>query len=200
MSTFDYAQFYSLSDPFGTQALRLARHASSKWLDGKMAVKLANGGTVQYNRELKLCSRSGRRPLPFLWTEFPPIVCISNRVTDLFQKNRITGWSTYPVTITDRDEQPLLDYFGFAVNGRAGNFKRELSTVTKIEHPWGSVVDVYMGFFFNPTDWDGSDIFRLSGKIVVTQKVQQLLRKERISNVEFTSLIDIETPLYMVNE
>ncbi len=197
MSTFDYSQFYQMSDPFYKQALRLARHKDSKWLDGETAIKLANGEPVQVNQTILLSAQSGKRPLPILWTEFPPLMCISKRLVDLFNVNQVTGWSAYPVKVTDLDDKPLNNYVGFAVTGRAGQFNQDLSAIVRKEYSWGSIEDVYMGFYFDSESWDGSDIFQVSGEIIVTRKVQQLLKRKKIINVKLTPLTEVETPTFL---
>jgi hypothetical protein len=195
MSAFNYREFFELRDSFSTQALRLERRDDSKWLDMETAIKLANGELKETQEVLRLQPFSGSRPMPFLWSGFTPLCCISKRVVSLLQDNQITGWSTYPVEVFDRDGDLLPDYVGFAVTGRAGDFQRDLSPIITVTHPWGSSVKMYKGLYFNPLEWDGTDIFLVGGSTIITRKVQKLFKKEKVSNIRLTPIMEVELPV-----
>lgn len=93
----------------------------------------------------------------------------------------------------------LPEYFGFAVTGRGGESKRDRSeVVTKPPPvPGGKPYQVYKGLYFDESQWDGSDIFLVDAKIVVTKAVRDAFKQSKISNVLFTCLIDVETDVLL---
>lgn len=197
-STFNYKQFYKLSDPFGKQALRLRLSEDSKWLDFATAVKLANGELSHTERVIQLVGYSGQKPMSLLWSGFSPVCCISEQTIALLTEESLTGWATYPVEVYDRDGQKLPNYAGLAITGRGGQAKPEMSSLEVIQPPWkDSTIEVYRGFYFDPDAWDGADIFLVSGGTVVTDKVRKAFKKAKVNNVRFTNLTEVETNPYL---
>ncbi|MBK7911438.1 hypothetical protein [Candidatus Pollutiaquabacter sp.] len=101
---------------------------------------------------------------------------ISKKMKNLLDSNNITGWRCFPIVIENSKEE----YFGFQNTGIAG-------PITNLE-----AVNNYETEFreFDITTWDGSDIFNLDGSLfnVCTERVIDLLQKERVSNLEIAYL------------
>jgi len=153
-------------------------------------------GKFKPEHPLRLSAYQGGQATDFLWTAFPPLVCISSRVVELLTEHRITGWATYPVEVYGREGEPLPGYHGFSVTGP--ECKRDRSRSQIIEKPppspRGQSYQVYKGLYFDESQWDGSDIFlvRPFGGIVVTEKVYKLFKRNRVSNVRLIPLPKVE--------
>jgi hypothetical protein len=141
----------------------------------------------------------GRQATDFVWCSLTPVVVISERVVELLQQHRFTGWATYPVEVYGRQGEPLHGYLGLAIIGRAGKQDRSRSTIiTKpAPVPGGKSYQVYKGFYFDESQWDGSDIFLADGLKIITLPVQKAFRRTKVSNVRFTPLMDVEIDVYL---
>lgn len=193
-ATLDFSRFYELYDPLATRPLRLSVLKYSKWITSDLTWELFRG-RVSLEQPLTLGIHSGGQLSHFLWSSFPPIVCISTYVVELLRANGVTGWATYPVEVYGRKGEPLPGYHGFAVTGRECRRDRSRSqVVTKQAVPGGEPFEVYKGLYFYEEDWDGSDIFRVSssGGTIVTEKVYKSLKRAKVTNVRLTPLPEIE--------
>lgn len=201
MSTFpslDYSELFRLYDPLANRPLRLTTEEDSDWLSLEQAAALLKG-ELKLQHPLKLKGYMGGQPTDFLWSSLASLVIISQRVIELLKSHAFTGWSAYPVEVYDRKGEPLLDYSGLAITGRAGKQDRSRSTIiTKpAPVPGGKPYQVYKGFYFDERQWDGSDIFLVDSFKVVTQRVQRAFERAKVSNVRFTTLVDVEIDVYL---
>jgi hypothetical protein len=126
-------------------------------------------------------------PSDFIWTTIVSPLIVSARVIALLQDSAVSGWSSYPVEVLNRDGEVLEGYAGLSIIGRCGRMEFERSLEVPKEYPAGTF-PVYKGLFFPPESWDGSDFFMPSdGTLYVfaVDRVQKLFRKARITNVAF---------------
>jgi hypothetical protein len=198
-TSLDFSRFYELSDPLATRPLRLSVLKYSSWVSNDYAWDLFKG-RVSLDRPLKLGIHSGGQLSHFLWSSFPPVVCISTYVVELLRANGVTGWSTYPVEVYGRKGEPLPGYHGFAVTGNECRRDRSRSQIlTRQAVPGGEPFKVYKGLYFYEEDWDGSDIFRVSnsGGTIVTEKVKKIFKQAKIKNVRLTPLPEVERDVYL---
>lgn len=191
-TSFDYSGFFKFDDPLGNRALRLEPQ-NDDWLTVKMSYRLANG-EEQPPQPACLKGYMGGIPYDVLWSGLVSILCVSYRVIDLLLENKFTGWGTYPVDVYDRNGKPLPRYYGFAVRSYAGREDISLSEV--ITKPasvarWGTR-KVRRGLYFDPKKWDGSDFFRVGGKIVVTKQARDSMKRAKVANVNLIPLPEVE--------
>lgn len=134
----------------------------------------------------------GKVPSDFVGTTLATPVMISQRVVDLMQAERFTGWVTSPCRVFGRGGEQY-DYHLLGITGRCGPMRYERSEVFRKMLP-GGPTNYLRGMYFDPETWDGSDFF-LAGKTVVkivTKRVQQAFRKHKIRNVEMAPLTEVE--------
>ena len=192
---FDFNKFYEFEDPFATRPFRLRTAPESKKLSVEDVYALAHG-RLRLDSPIKLVASSGGQATDFLWSELPPLVCISSRVVDLLTTNDCTGWSTYPVEVYDRQGNLLPGYHGFVVTGP--ECRRDKSRSEIVEKPppapRGRSYKVYKGLYFDEHCWDGSDFFWVVpfGGRIISEKVYRLFRKHKVRNIELTPLLDVE--------
>ena len=192
-----YTGLYQLHDPLANRPFRLDP-IDEDWIHKLDACALFQG-KFQPVKPVTLKAAMGGQATDFLWSRLPPLVCVSERVIALLNKYKFSGWSTYPVKVYDRKNNYLDGYYGFAVTSSVGEDKKDIDIsrsqiVTKPPIvPGGKSYMVYKGLYFDESKWDGSDIFRLIGYIIVTSQVREMFKKEKITNVRFDSLIDHES-------
>jgi len=101
---------------------------------------------------------------------------ISERFKNLLEENKVTGWDCYPIIIEGVD----LKYYGFQVIGRAGIIREYDEDGDR----------VYGTTYVDVNTWDGSDIFCIGDTAikVISPKIEELLLKNKITNVEIDDL------------
>ncbi|MEW6179160.1 MAG: DUF1629 domain-containing protein [Chloroflexota bacterium] len=198
LAILDYNKLYRLDDPLASRPLRLSDEGYSDWLTKGQAIELFRG-RLKLDTPLRLGAYRGGQATDFLWSGLTPLVCISERVSELLRMNKITGWTTYPVEVYGRRGEPLPGYHGFAVTGNECRRDRSRSQIlTRQAVPGGEPFKVYKGLYFYEEDWDGSDIFLIRNHgIVVTQKVHNLLKKSKVTNVQLIPLVEVEIDVYL---
>jgi hypothetical protein len=198
MSTLTYPEnqtFYRLDDPLGNRAMRLTVRGFSDWVSTEYAFKLFYGKILPEQVIRFGVYMGGSQTTDFLWSDLSPLFCISERIVTCFKENGITGWQTYPVEVFGRKGEALPGYHGFSIVGAECRRDRSRSKiVTRQAVPGGMPFEVYQGLFFHQEDWDGSDIFTISGfgGKVMTEKVCHILKKIKATNLGLIPLAEVE--------
>jgi len=192
------SSFYRLKDPMGTKAIRLTTRGISDWITDEYAYALFRG-YEEPEKAICLQGYMGSQITDFIFAGYVFIKLFSDKTLEIFEKNKITGWKTYPVEVHDRDGNLLPGYHGFSVIGKECRRDRSRSQIiTKQAVPGGEPFEVYKGLYFFEEDWDGSDIFLVQNNmIVVTEKVRNLFKKNKVTNVKFIPLEEIELDVYL---
>ncbi len=188
----DYSKLFKFNDPLANQPLRLSPKQDCIHSDevGKLFC-----GEWQPLEPIVLKAVIGGAPFDFLWTTFPPLVCISQRVVDLLLDNRFTGWVVYPVEVYGRKGEPIHGYHGFAVKSYAGEQDLSRSQIITKQPTIGvgRAYDVYNRLYFDESKWDGSDIFRVYyARKIMTHRIRAVFKKAKVTNVRFTPLTEYE--------
>jgi len=137
--------------------------------------------------------------MDILWSTYPPIVCISQRLVDILKNNNFTGWTTYQVKVFDKQGNSLPGYYGLSITSSVGRRDFSLSQIVlKPISSHGKPTEVHRGLYFKKERWDGSDIFRIEDSHkIMTKKVKEVLVREKIRNILLTPLAEYETPTFM---
>ena len=192
----DYRKFYEFRDPIASRPLRLSpdEQVYVEWLTRDRARQLSKG-KLELTKPLRLDAYMGGQATEVLWSGMVALVCISPRVQTILQEHLVTGWVTYPVAVYDRNGEHLPGYHGLAVTGAECDLDHSRSQIIDkpAPTPTGREYQVYRGLYFPEDQWDGADMFWIHGfGTAVTDKVYRLFRKEKIANVRFTSLPNVE--------
>lgn len=187
----DFSRFFYLTDPGATRPLRLGLAGEHSSIPDWFA--LARGKS-QPSHPVQFRRHSGAALADFIWTAAPPLLCVSERVPAILREHDVKGWGTYDVTITDRNNQPVPGYCGFAVHSFAGNLDFSSSQIVTVPPriPTGKAIEHYIGFTFDLTRWDGSDIFYVDGFMIVTDKVKTIFKRNHVTNVRLIPIFDVE--------
>ncbi len=196
-----FDHIFSLHDPLSNQPLR------GKFETNIDCLALTRGETSVTEEIRIIWEMGGAIPSDFIWTTSAHPVIAHRRILDLLRENGITGWSTYPVIVTDKAGHFHPDYEGLMINGRCGPVDLSRSVVVLSKYPAGWFPH-FCGHYFTEDSWDGSDIFMeradSSGKVTarcfVTEKVQQVFKRENIENVRLDCLADksVMTSIYEI--
>lgn len=136
-----------------------------------------------------------KKPGDVIWTTYYSVpLLVSERVIRMLRDEGFKGWRTYEVDLRGNDDAPILGYYGLAVHGRCGPIDNAKSVQVPKQYP-GGVFPVWKGLYFDPTTWDGSDIFMPEGRKgskFVAEGVKQAFEKAKVKNVLFTALDEVE--------
>ena len=138
----------------------------------------------------------GTKPNDFIWPSIVGPKIVSAGVIDALIAGNITGWSSYPVTVWNRDGTIIDGCAGLSITGRCGPIEGHRSIPEPKQFP-GGVFTVYRGLYFDSASWDGSDLFLSSdGRLFVfaVQKVRDLFQKVGIKGVAFDPLDSVILP------
>lgn len=136
----------------------------------------------------------GSEPSDFLWTTSVDAKAVHQRVIDLLDSLGATGWTTYPVTVSNKRGEILDGYQGLSITGRCGPRDLGRSVIDLFQLP-GGWFPRFRGFFFDEESWDGSDLFmaELHRTMLLTERVATALDTATIQNVRLTRLSETET-------
>ena len=187
----DFSTLFLIEDPENDQAIFLNTRKGTK-LTRKQGTELFYGEWKPVD-PIVFEIESGVQTTDFIWTEFPWLKCVSERVIDLLRTNNISGWSTFPIELRAKNGQIVPGYHGFTVLPFVGPMDLSRSQVVISPLPSGKPRKMYKGLFFDENKWDGSDFIRIQAAFTaVTERVKRLFLKNGVSNIMLTSLSEVE--------
>jgi hypothetical protein len=139
----------------------------------------------------------------FLQTGTAVFYLISQKMKAVLEKNNLTGWKVFPVTILDSEDKEIKGYYGFSITGRAGSIDFTQSEIfNKNLVPNGPKLKYYKGFQISSDQWDGSDFFLSKNYygIMVSQKAALVLQKNEITNIVPQDISEFEMMDLIVNQ
>jgi hypothetical protein len=142
---------------------------------------------------------NGKKMTDILETGYPSLFIVSNKLIALLEENHFTGWKIYPIKLLDKKENEIKGYYGFSVIGICGPLSYKDSTIiVKRVVPGGPLCKFYKGVSIGLGEWDGSDFFipKNTIKIVITKKVADTLKSNKISNIDLTNLAEQEKLIF----
>lgn len=128
---------------------------------------------------------------------------ISDRFKSILEQNNLTGWKTFPIKLYDKKGDEILGYSGFSIIGRCGPISYEnAEIIEKRRVPNGPLVKRYKGENIDEDRWDGSDFFMPpeTFQMFITKKAADILKKEKITNLEMKNTVDIEIDVDIIKE
>jgi len=173
------------------------RFGRATWDDSmEMEYHIHRDGTSRvivrcHRQPLVIVMPSAKAVADFVWTWFLECL-VSERVIRLFQDQRLSGFNTRPVTISrfrrrSKDNIGLQRLLELEVYGQGGpphpdSGSKPLPEVDSLGlRRYSSYKN---GLLVDEDTWDGNDFFKIEGwqKIIVTERVKELIESERLSN------------------
>ncbi len=189
--------FYKLSSKLSSSTFQ-AHPVGVKTKEGGIGdyEKLTLGDYSNITFPIVFKQEYGSRLEDILDTGTAILFLISDKMKTILEDNKITGWKIFPIRVYDKGENEVEGYHGLSITGRCGpvNYnKSEVIIKSLIEG--GEKSRYYKGFYAGLDDWDGSDIFLSRGlfSIIVTQRVREIVKKEKLTNARFENLSEVET-------
>jgi hypothetical protein len=177
----------------------LGESGSSKAFRGRMAVETDGFGLVRaevhpVHPVTVEWAMGSAEPGEVIWATHAVPIIIADSVVQLLRTRGFTGWSLYPVSVQNKQKEPVPAYSGLAVTGRCGDLEHSMSAEVPRIFP-GGIFPVWKGLFFDPASWDGSDFFMPTqrfGFVFVVEEVKRAFERAKIRNVTFTPLDQFE--------
>jgi hypothetical protein len=139
--------------------------------------------------------QSGKKIEDIIDTGWAGLYLISDRLKQIMENERLSGWKTFPVRVYDKNGSEIEKYHGFSITGRCGPVDINKSNIVEKQIiPDGPFVKYYRGLYVGLDKWDGSDFFipeKYYGTIM-TERAAVVLKKNRVTNLRIKNLMDID--------
>jgi hypothetical protein len=149
----DFADLFRLSDPVANKPYRGEIDMTSE-----EAWSVSRAEHIPSNRPIVRWAMGGSTPTDVMWTTLAAPLIISSRVTDVLKTGGFSGWDVFPVTVYDKREIEVPNYFILAIKGRCNPVELSRSEVVLREYPGGWFPE-FKGAYFQEESWDRSDLF-----------------------------------------
>ena len=196
-----FQHLYLVHDPVSNRPLR------GRFDTDLDACAITSGEVVPTHPIPVRWAMGGAAPSDAIWTTSAHPIIVHSRVVDLLRENDLTGWRTYPVSVTDKKGKLHQAYSGLVITGRCGHVDLTRSVVVLSEYPAGWFPH-FLGHYFEEDSWDGFDLFmehpdtqgHRNSRIYVTELVRQVFRRAKVRNVELERLteVTVNTSIYEV--
>jgi hypothetical protein len=166
-----------------------------KYMGLAPSIRLLIGNYENFTFPLIFKHNKKHKPLDILDTGTATLHLISEKMKTILEENKLTGWGTFPIKLLDNKENEIYGYHGFSVSGRCGEINYNNSEILyKPYFEGGPICKFYKGWQFDLDQWDGSDFFipKHIFTIIVTNKIEKILKTNKISNFRLTKLMDDE--------
>jgi hypothetical protein len=186
----DNSKFYS----FGTTFSQTPVYLNNEDIGWDKCLELIVGNYSNIILPLQVKQTSGKKWTDIL-TKSVSLHYVSDKFVNLLKENNITGWQTFPLSITDKQGNKVEGYSGFSIMGKAGKIDHSQSKIIEKQFaPNCPIVKYYKGLYFDIEKWDGSDFFILEDtiKIIVTEKVYKIIKGNKLTNFRLENLMDYE--------
>lgn len=132
----------------------------------------------------------------WMGTGWPAFSLVSQRFVTALREGSFTGWKSYAAEVHRKNGKLIEGYEVLIVTGRCGplDHSKEKKVRKPPPVPQGQAYDAWIGMYFDPESWDGSDLFTPEGTTVtvVTEPVKSALERVGITNVHFKPLTEFE--------
>lgn len=160
--------------------------------------RLVKGNYISLEFPIVFNYSEGKKFNDILDTGYVSLFLISDRLKNILEDNKFTGWRTYPIIFYDKKGNEIKGYHGFSVTGRSGPINYENSKITKKQDSKDSpIYECSKGYAIDENTWDGSDFFLPENTtgISVPESVVKVLKPNKITNLNLWPFEDIEIPV-----
>lgn len=191
-------QFYWLEDCIPAITVQLNLEDSYFKQHGYVEKRLLVGDYEGIKFPAVFIHYRGRRWEDILGVGWPPLYVISENIKNIFEKNNLTGWKTFPVEVLNKRKKKVEGYYGMSITGKCGpvdDSKSEIVPYTQSRYVLGE--KAYKGYYIGLDKWDGSDFFIPEGDcwLIGSQKVTDVFKENQIKRLKPVNLADVERRL-----
>ena len=189
--------FYS----FGSKLVSSTVQVHENVLNSDKANNLIRGKYDGISFPVVFKQEYGNKLHDILDTGWASLYLISDKMKAALEENDLTGWKVFVVKVLDKQDREINGYHGLSITGRCGKINYNKSEIVeKRLVPNGPLVKYYKGLHIGLEEWDGTDFF-LPEKtlwIIVTKTAAEALIKNKLTNIKFENLPEIEMDYYTV--
>lgn len=138
----------------------------------------------------------GNKLQDILDTGWASLYLISDKMKAALEENALTGWKAFAVKVLGKQGQEISGYHGLSITGRCGKINYNKSEIIeKRLVPNGPLVKYYKGLHIGLDEWDGTDFFLPEKTLwtIITKTAAEALKKNKLTNIKFENLLEIET-------
>ena len=157
--------------------------------------KLISGEYKSISFPVIFRQKGGNKLVDILDTGWPNLYLISSKMKNVLDNDQLTGWKIFEISLWDKENKQVPNYFGLSVIGRCGSIDYTKSEIIeKRIVPEGPLCKFYKGLNAGLDTWDYSDFFlpEKSSGIIVSSKAADALIKSKLTNVVLENLMEIE--------
>lgn len=153
-------------------------------------------GAEEPPETLRFRRAMGKRVFDMIGTGNAALELLSPRALQVLRDGSFTGWRSFAVEITGKKGKRIEGYEGLVVTGRCGPIDWSKGKLIRKPPPvpQGQGYDAWVGMYFDPGSWDGSDLFLPEGTTykILTERVKTALEEANITNMRFEPLTEFE--------
>jgi hypothetical protein len=126
------------------------------------------------------------KPTDVVWTTLALPLLVSERVVEVLRNGGFVGWDALPVELRGKMNEIIPGYYVVRIRGRCGPVDE--NQCVKIDGIFpGGVFPVWKGLYFDPSTWDGADVFMIEGTAfkLVVEEMKAALQKAKVKNLLF---------------
>lgn len=184
----DYSDFFILREGTATRYLNLA--ASDKTKSEEEFYNQIKKGKLTFTESIGKVS--GDLAIGSWVTTF-----FSERFVKLLKENKIKSFKTYPIKFKSRHGNKTKYYY-LEVNNKLSP-RDDLAKAVDIYAYYDKTKKIGIGkkgLYFELNEWDGSDIFGISGTLfyIVTRRLKDIIEEAELKNVVFRNVEDFAHP------
>ena len=113
-------QFYWLEDCIPAITVQLTFEDSYFKQHGYVQKRLLAGDYEGIKFPAVFIHYRGRRWEDILGVGWPTLYVISEKIKNIFEKNNLTGWKTFPVEVLNKRKKKMEGYYGMSITGKCG--------------------------------------------------------------------------------
>lgn len=163
--------------------------------------KLIKGDYTSIDFPIIFKQKYGDKLLDILDTGCVGLFLISDKLKAVLEENHLTGWKTFSIEVYDKKDNYISGYHGLSVVGRCESTSFQQSKIIEKQLvSTGPICKYYKGISIN--QWDGTDFFSPEKKYqtFITKKVADLLKKNKITNLQLENTAEYEIDIRHVNK
>jgi len=165
--------------------------------------KLLTGNYEGFEFPLEFRLKHQHKKLDVLVAGAPYLYLISDKLRKILEENGLTGWKTFSIKLLDAENNEIEGYYGFTIYGKSGPIDyKKCSVVERRYIENGPLVKEYVGFPIDLLQWDNTDFFLPEKNlgIILSLKAAEIIKKNKITNIQLTRLADIVTPEFALKK
>jgi hypothetical protein len=163
------------------------------------AFKLILGNYESINFPVVFKQAYGNKLHDILNTGWAGLYLISDKLLNILEINKLTGWKIYPINLFNKKKTELFGYHGLSITGRSGPvYCKKESIFEKRYVPTGPLSETYKGYFIDLSSWNQNDFFlpKEYYGTFISENAATVLMNQNVTNISIENISNIEIPKF----